>query len=171
MHTFPLKALLSEDADKSEELCDLFQIKHCGVVKLDNSQRLLVIGTATAILHQPTKKKTERKSPLKFAQRGYKHCQNIIQSFSPINAGDINDNIYHITAEFVGLHVHRRAVGGDVNLANNIKEESFLDPRMLQNTEDTDKNRYEQDRLFSVAKGQNKTTYRDKNVQKVLQRW
>lgn len=49
--TFPLKALFSEDADESEELCDLFQIKHCSVVELDDSQRLLVIGTTTAILH------------------------------------------------------------------------------------------------------------------------
>lgn len=58
--TFPLEALLSEDADEREELCDLFQIKHCSVVQLDNSQRLLVIGAAAAIRHEPAKKeKTE----------------------------------------------------------------------------------------------------------------
>lgn len=58
--TFPLEALLSEDADEREELCDLFQIKHCSVVQLDDSQRLLVIGAAAAIRHETAKKeKTE----------------------------------------------------------------------------------------------------------------
>lgn len=57
LQTFPLKALFSEDADESKELCDLFQIKHSSVVELDDSQRLLVIGTATAILHEPAKRK------------------------------------------------------------------------------------------------------------------
>lgn len=60
VHTFPLKALLSEDADESEELGDLLQIKHRCVVQLDDSQRLLVVGAATAILHEPAKERTDR---------------------------------------------------------------------------------------------------------------
>lgn len=53
LRTFPLEALLSEDADEREELCHLFQIKHRGVVELDDGQRLLVVGAAAAVLHQP----------------------------------------------------------------------------------------------------------------------
>lgn len=56
-----------------------------------------------------------------------------LEFLSPVNAGDINDYVYHVTAEFIGLHVHRRAVGGDVNFADDIKQEGFLDPRVLQN--------------------------------------
>lgn len=53
---------------------------------------------------------------------------------SPVNAGDINDHVYHVTAELVGLHVHRRAVGGDVYLTDHVEQEGLLDPGMLQNT-------------------------------------
>lgn len=34
--TFSFEALLSEDADEREELCDLLQIKNGGVVELDD---------------------------------------------------------------------------------------------------------------------------------------
>lgn len=56
VHTFPLKALLSEDADEREELRDLFQIKHCGVIELDDRQRLLIVGGAAAVL-QPSRQR------------------------------------------------------------------------------------------------------------------
>lgn len=52
---------------------------------------------------------------------------------SPVDAGDVDDYIDHVAAQFVGLHVHRRAVSGDVNFTNNIKQEGLLNPRMLQN--------------------------------------
>lgn len=64
-----------------------------------------------------------------------------VQCFSPVNAGDVNDNIYHVTAEFVGLHVDRGAVCGDVNLANNIEQEGFLNPRVLENMKEVDEKR------------------------------
>lgn len=64
-----------------------------------------------------------------------KHSEQDGKSFfSPVNAGDIDDDIDHITAQFVGLHVHRGAVGGDVYFTNDVKQEGFLDPRMLQDT-------------------------------------
>lgn len=47
---------------------------------------------------------------------------------SPVYAGDVDDNVDHIAAQLVGLHVHRRAVGGDVDLTDNIEEEGLLDP-------------------------------------------
>lgn len=34
--TFSLEALLSEDADESQELCDLLQVKNRRVVELDD---------------------------------------------------------------------------------------------------------------------------------------
>lgn len=49
--TFPLEALLPEDADQSQEAGDLLQVQNCGVVQLDDGQRLLVVGTA--VLRQP----------------------------------------------------------------------------------------------------------------------
>lgn len=50
--TFALKAFFSQDADKGQELGDLFQVQHSGVVELDDGHGLLVVGTATAILPQ-----------------------------------------------------------------------------------------------------------------------
>ena len=51
---------------------------------------------------------------------------------APVYAGDVDDEVDHITAELVGLHVDRRAVGGDVDLAHNIEQERFLDSRILK---------------------------------------
>lgn len=50
--TFALKALFSQDADEGQELGDLFQVEHGGVVELDDGHRLLVVGTAAAVLPQ-----------------------------------------------------------------------------------------------------------------------
>lgn len=50
--TFPLKALLSEDADQSQELCHLFEVKHCGVIQLYNGQRFFIISVAVAVVLQ-----------------------------------------------------------------------------------------------------------------------
>lgn len=50
--TFALKALFSQDADEGQELGDLFQVEHGGVVELDDRHRLLVVGTAAAVLPQ-----------------------------------------------------------------------------------------------------------------------
>lgn len=46
----------------------------------------------------------------------------------PVDTGDVNDHIDHIAAQFIGLHVYRRAVCGDVDLTDNIKQEGLLDP-------------------------------------------
>lgn len=56
------------------------------------------------------------------------------ECLSPVYAGDVDDHIDHIAAELVGLHVHRGAVGGDVNFTDDVKQEGFLDPGVLQNT-------------------------------------
>lgn len=50
--TFALEALFSQDADKGQELGDLFQVQHSGVVELHDGHGLLVISTAAAILLQ-----------------------------------------------------------------------------------------------------------------------
>lgn len=63
--TFSLKALLSQDADESEELCDLFEVKYRRVVELDDGQRLFVIGTAGAVLHEPARQTEEDQETLK----------------------------------------------------------------------------------------------------------
>lgn len=50
--SFALKAFLSQDADKGQELGDLFQVQHSGVVELDDGHGLLVVGAAAAVLPQ-----------------------------------------------------------------------------------------------------------------------
>lgn len=57
--TFSFEALLSEDADEGEELCDLLQIENCGIVQLDDGQRLLVVSAAAAILQEPVGRETD----------------------------------------------------------------------------------------------------------------
>lgn len=49
----------------------------------------------------------------------------------PIDTGDVDDHIDHIAAQFVGLHVYRRTVCGDVDLADNIKQKGLLYPWIL----------------------------------------
>lgn len=44
----------------------------------------------------------------------------------PINTGDINHQVYHITAQFVRLHVHWWAVCGDIYLTDNVEEKCLL---------------------------------------------
>lgn len=51
--TFALKAFFSQDADEGQELGDLFQIQHSGVVEFDDGHGLFVVGTAATILPQP----------------------------------------------------------------------------------------------------------------------
>ena len=50
--TFALEAFFSQDADEGQELGDLFQVQHSGVVELDDGHGLLVVGTAAAVLPQ-----------------------------------------------------------------------------------------------------------------------
>lgn len=59
--TFSLEALLPEDADQSQELGDLLEVEHRGVVELDDGQRLLVVGAAAAVLHEPAGKEIARR--------------------------------------------------------------------------------------------------------------
>lgn len=47
---------------------------------------------------------------------------------SPIDAGDVDDHVDHITAQLVGLHVYGRAVGGDVDLAHHVKQKGLFYP-------------------------------------------
>lgn len=50
----------------------------------------------------------------------------------PIDAGNVNDHINHVTAQFICLHVHWTAVCGNVNLTDHIKKEGLLNARVLK---------------------------------------
>lgn len=50
--TFALKALFSQDADEGQELGDLFQVQHSGVVEFDDGHGLFVVGAAASVLPQ-----------------------------------------------------------------------------------------------------------------------
>lgn len=157
--TFPLKALLSEDADQSQELCDLFQVKYRSVVELDDGQRALVIGAAAAVVQQPARKESAK---------GDKHpALTGTDLRSPVDAGHVEDDVDHVTAQFVGLHVHRGAVCGDVNLADDVKQEGLLDPGVLQKQ----RGGHQRQGGFRrrVGRPHGTETYRYENVQKVLQ--
>jgi hypothetical protein len=52
--------------------------------------------------------------------------------YIPIDAGYINDYIYHVTAEFIGLHVYRRTVGGYIDFTDYIDQEGLLHSAVLQ---------------------------------------
>lgn len=51
--TFLLNALLSEDPHQRQELGDLFQVEHSGVVQLNDGQRVCIIRGTTAIILHP----------------------------------------------------------------------------------------------------------------------
>lgn len=52
---------------------------------------------------------------------------------SPVDAGDVDDHIDHVTAQFVRLHVHGGAVRGDVNLTDHVEQEGLFYPWILDN--------------------------------------
>lgn len=109
--TFPLEALLSQDADQSQELCYLFEVKHCGVIQLYNGQRLFIVSVAVAVVLQSVNT-PKHIQPLSIrmddriiycifmVHRSAKHKANS-KSFSPVNTRDVNDDIDHVTAELV----------------------------------------------------------------------
>ena len=51
---------------------------------------------------------------------------------SPVDTGDVNDDINHVAAQLVRLHVYWTAVSGDVDLADHVEQKSLFDPRILQ---------------------------------------
>ena len=44
----------------------------------------------------------------------------------PVYAWDIDDDVDHVAAELVALHVDGRRVRGDVDLGEDVEEESFF---------------------------------------------
>lgn len=52
----------------------------------------------------------------------------------PIDAGDVNHHINHVTAQLIRLHVNWTAVRSNVNLTDHIKHEGLLDIWILKNT-------------------------------------
>lgn len=121
MLTFALEALFSQDADEGQELGDLLQVQHSGVVQFDDGHGLFVVGAAASILPQAA---AQHRSTV----GGTAPLRNSGTCRLPVDAGDVDDHIDHVAAQFVGLHVYRRAVGGDVDLTDNIKQEGLLDP-------------------------------------------
>lgn len=57
----------------------------------------------------------------------------------PIDAGDVNDHINHVTAQFICLHVHWTAVCCNVNLTDHIEQEGLLNTRVLKAEAETEK--------------------------------
>ena len=54
----------------------------------------------------------------------------LAQIFLPIYAGNVDDDIDHVAAEFVALHVDGRRVGGDVDLGEDVEEEGLFGVRV-----------------------------------------
>ena len=48
----------------------------------------------------------------------------------PVYAWDIDNDVDHVTAEFVALHVDGRRVRGDVDLGEDVEKESFFGVRV-----------------------------------------
>ena len=49
----------------------------------------------------------------------------------PVDTRNVDNDIDHVTAYFVRLHVNRGIVRGNVNFADDVKEERFLNERIL----------------------------------------
>lgn len=57
----------------------------------------------------------------------------------PIDAGDVNDHIDHVTTQFIRLHIHWTAVCGDVDLTDHIEQEGLLNAGVLRTEAETKK--------------------------------
>lgn len=94
----------------------LSEVQHCAVVESDDGGGLLVICTPIHLITQPGGGRGGRGEEGKGGggegrrgREGSEETQTQCTLDLPIYAGHIYDHIYHITAELVGLHVHRRA--------------------------------------------------------------
>jgi hypothetical protein len=41
-------------------------------------------------------------------------------------SGRVTDHVDHVAAQFIGLHIHRRGVRGDVDLGHHVEQEGLL---------------------------------------------
>lgn len=57
----------------------------------------------------------------------------------PVDAGDVDDHVDHVAAQFVRGHVHGAAVCGDVNLAHHVEQEGLLNTRILREHTESEK--------------------------------
>ena len=55
-----------------------------------------------------------------------------IFSVLPVNARDVDDDVDHVAAQLVALHVDRRGVRRDVDLGHDVEEEGLLNPCFLK---------------------------------------
>ncbi|CAN7981780.1 unnamed protein product, partial [Ixodes pacificus] len=101
--TLLVEVLLPEYADQRQEPVHLLQVQHRAVVQLDDARGLAV---------EPTELVTSRRD-------------------IPINAGNVHDDVDHVAAQLVRLHVDRRVVRGNVHLGHHVKQECFVDARVL----------------------------------------
>ena len=58
-------------------------------------------------------------------------CFAACPALSPVDAGEVDDDVDHVAAELVRLHVHRRRVGGDVDLGDDVEQKRLLRARVL----------------------------------------
>lgn len=49
---------------------------------------------------------------------------------SPVDTRQIHDHVNHVATQLVALHIHRRTIGGYVDLGHHIEQERLLNTRI-----------------------------------------
>lgn len=102
-----------------------------GTEKLENSGRRSVMpkkGTFPALFRKCKHSQTAREKHL---HSTFEYITSMC-SHSPVYTGDINDDINHIAAQLVGLHVDRGTVCGYVDFTDHVKQKGFFYPWILK---------------------------------------
>ena len=113
---WPWVVFFPEDADECQDSVDLSQVQDLVVVKPDDAARLVVERGRLSLHRHPG---------ILFFVSGERTALMLLKNL-PVYAADVDHQVDHVAAELVALHVHRRGVGGDVDLGHDVEQESFL---------------------------------------------
>ena len=107
--TLPVEVILAEDAHQCQKFVDFAEIEYRAIVELNQTRALIIKSRCLQIF-------SESVNVIKEFVRPTVRSRISRLSDSPVDARHVDNNVDHVAAKLVTLHVNRRAVGCNVNL-------------------------------------------------------
>lgn len=74
----------------------------------------------------------QRLCTVSFPNRKYGCSYPVGVFYLPINTRDVDNDIDHITAELIGLHIHWGTISCNINFTDHVKEKCLFNSRILK---------------------------------------
>lgn len=103
----PAEIVVAQNAHQRQEIFDFTQEQNGTVVEANQAGALLIECFLWCY------------AAIKCLLENYQML--IVHRCIPVDWRKVDDNVDHVATELVALHIHRRTVGGDVNLRHNIE--------------------------------------------------